>query len=140
MFRALVFIHRYVGIAVGLLMATWCLSGVVMMYVPFPRVTEDQRIAGLPPIEWAGCCRFAESDSSGPAAGPIADGTSVSDFQLEMLGDRPVLRATFAGSGRRMIDLRDGETIESVSDEDTARAASLFGRSVGANEAPRAVG
>src|SRR5690349_10850077 len=100
MFRALVFIHRYVGIAVGLLMAMWCLSGVVMMYVPYPRVTEEQRVAGLQPIDWQGCCQLDESSSSGPAAGPVSDGTRVSSFQVEMFGGRPVLRTALAGSGR----------------------------------------
>jgi uncharacterized iron-regulated membrane protein len=140
MFRTLVLIHRYVGIAVGLLMAMWCLSGVVMMYVPYPRVTEEQRIAGLAPIAWEGCCHFGESSSSGPSGGPISDGTSVSRFQLEMVGDRPVLRAVLAGSGRRVIDLRSGETIESLSDADAARAASLFASSLGVDGKPRAVG
>ena len=52
MFRAIVFVHRYVGIAIGLLMAVWCLSGVVMMYVPYPRLTEEKRVAALPAIHW----------------------------------------------------------------------------------------
>jgi hypothetical protein len=141
-FRALVLIHRYVGIAVGLLMAMWCLSGVVMMYVPFPRVTEEQRIAGLQAIDWQGCCQFAESLRSGPAEGPISDGTSVSSFQLEMLGGRPVLRGVFEGVGRRVIDLRTGAMIESTSDEDAVRSAMLFAKSfgAGAGAGPRVVG
>jgi uncharacterized iron-regulated membrane protein len=141
-FRALVLIHRYVGIAVGLLMAMWCLSGVVMMYVPFPRVTEEQRIAGLQAIDWQGCCQFAESLRSGPAEGPISDGTSVSSFQLEMLGGRPVLRGVFEGGGRRVIDLRTGAMIESTSDEDAVRSAMLFAKSfgAGAGAGPRVVG
>src|SRR5262245_4224320 len=121
-------------------MAMWCLSGVVMMYVPYPRVTEEQRIAALAPIAWQGCCHFGETTSSGPAGGPISDGTSVSSFQLEMLGDRPVLRAVLAGSGRRIIDLRSGEMLESVADEDAAHVASLFGESLGANGKPQAAG
>jgi uncharacterized iron-regulated membrane protein len=134
MFRTLVFIHRYVGIAVGLLMAMWCLSGVVMMYVPYPRLTDEQRVAGLQAIDWRECCHFGESVPAGPAAGPISDGTRVQSFQLEMLGGRPVLRAVLAGSGRRVIDLRTGSTIESVSEADAARAASLFAASRGVGE------
>src|SRR5690349_13325576 len=121
-------------------MAVWCLSGVVMMYVPYPRLTEEQRIAGLQPIDWRGCCRLDESDSSGPAAGPISDGTSVTSFQLEMLGGRPVMRAVLAGSGRRVIDLRTGAMIESTSDDDALRVASLLAESLGANGTPRVVG
>jgi uncharacterized iron-regulated membrane protein len=28
--------HRYLGIGLGVLMLTWCLSGIVMMFVPYP--------------------------------------------------------------------------------------------------------
>jgi hypothetical protein len=33
LWRTLVILHRYLGIAVGLLMLIWFLSGIVMMYV-----------------------------------------------------------------------------------------------------------
>ena len=138
MFRALVLIHRYVGIAVGLLMAMWCLSGVVMMYVPYPQLRDEQRIAALPPIEWQGCCQFGESSGSGPAAAPISDDTSVPNFQVEMLGGRPVLRAVFAGTGRRIVDLRTGAVVENVSEPDAAQIASGLAKSLGADGTPRA--
>lgn len=145
MFRAIVLTHRYVGIAVGLLMAVWCLSGVVMMYVPYPRLTEEQRVGGLQPIEWNGCCVFggarAEPAEAAAAGQPrIADDARVSAFQLEMLGDRPVLRATLAEGARRVVDLRTGTTIETVSNGDAALAASRFAQSTGVNGAPRATG
>src|SRR5438067_1962984 len=44
LWRALVILHRYLGIAVGLLMAVWFVSGIVMMYVGFPRLTEAERV------------------------------------------------------------------------------------------------
>jgi hypothetical protein len=37
LWRTLIVTHRYFGIAVGLLMATWFVSGIVMMYVGFPQ-------------------------------------------------------------------------------------------------------
>jgi len=110
-------------------MAVWCLSGVVMMYVPYPRLTDEQRIAALPPVEWQGCCRFGEG---------IADDAGVPVFQVEMLGGRPVLRGAFAGAGRKVIDLRSGEVLSSTSDQDASRAASELGKLLGANGAPRA--
>jgi|HubBroStandDraft_1064217.scaffolds.fasta_scaffold461781_2 hypothetical protein len=57
MWRALVIIHRYLGVAAGALMVMWFLSGIVMMYVGFPRVTETERIRTLEPITWSMCCR-----------------------------------------------------------------------------------
>jgi hypothetical protein len=41
--QTLVVLHRYLGVAVGLLMVMWFLSGIVMMYVGLPRVTDEER-------------------------------------------------------------------------------------------------
>jgi uncharacterized iron-regulated membrane protein len=134
-FRAVVLIHRYVGIAVGILMAVWCLSGVVMMYVPYPRLTEEQRMVGLAPLDWRGCCTFGAQ-----AGAPISDGTRVSAFQVEMLGGQPVLRVTFEGTGRRVIDLRSGAAIESVSDMQALVAAAEVAESMGIGHKPVPLG
>jgi len=48
-----------------------------------------------------------------------------------MLGDRPVLRALFAGVGRKVIDLRTGDAIDSVPDKDAGEVASQFAKSLG---------
>jgi hypothetical protein len=55
--RILVVAHRYLGIALGLLMLTWFASGIVMMYVGFPQPAGSERLRGLPAIAWADCCR-----------------------------------------------------------------------------------
>jgi uncharacterized iron-regulated membrane protein len=132
-FRALVFLHRYVGIAVGLLMAMWCLSGVVMMYVPYPRLTEERRVGGLAEIDWRAC----RSLGSGHV---IADDARVSSFQLEMLGARPVLRVALVGGERRVLDLRNGSVIESVGDEDASKSAVQLARSMLVSGEPRSLG
>ena len=49
--RALVLIHRWLGIAFCLLFAMWFASGMVMHFVPFPSLTEGERVAGLAPID-----------------------------------------------------------------------------------------
>ena len=48
MVRYLFLSHRYLGIGIGWLMALWCLSGIVMMYVSYPRLDEGSRIENLP--------------------------------------------------------------------------------------------
>ncbi len=45
--RALVLIHRWLGVAFCLLFAMWFASGMVMHFVPFPALAESERIAGL---------------------------------------------------------------------------------------------
>ena len=43
----LVVIHRWLGIALGPLVAMWFASGIVMHFVPFPNQSENERVAGL---------------------------------------------------------------------------------------------
>ncbi|MGY0574888.1 PepSY domain-containing protein [Bradyrhizobium sp. RDM12] len=51
MMGAIVLSHRWLGIAFCLLFAMWFASGIVMHFVPFPSLTEAERLAGLAPIE-----------------------------------------------------------------------------------------
>ena len=44
--------HRWVGIVTCLFFAMWFISGVVMMYVAFPGLTDKERLAALPDIQW----------------------------------------------------------------------------------------
>jgi hypothetical protein len=49
--KALVLLHRWLGIGFCLLFAMWFASGIVMHFVPFPSLTETERFAGLLPID-----------------------------------------------------------------------------------------
>lgn len=52
--RLLVLIHRWLGVAFCLLFAMWFASGMVMHFVPFPALSEAERIAGLPALRPTG--------------------------------------------------------------------------------------
>jgi PepSY-associated TM region len=106
MIRLLFLLHRYLGIAVGVLMVMWCLSGVVMMYASYPDLAESNRLSHLVPITWNGCCKISEQ--------MLAHGEPVSKFQIEMLAGRPVLQLR-SGGGTRLIDLITGALIRGVS-------------------------
>jgi hypothetical protein len=43
--------HRWIGIVLGLLVFVWFGSGIVMMYYPYPELTESQQLALLPAFE-----------------------------------------------------------------------------------------
>src|SRR6187402_2312417 len=64
-------VHRWLGIALALLMALWTLSGFVMMYVSYPATTAAERAAGLDPLDLSTCCTGA-----GAPARPV-DGATV---------------------------------------------------------------
>ena len=44
--------HRWIGITTCLFFAMWFISGVVMMYVAFPSLSDKERLAALPDIQW----------------------------------------------------------------------------------------
>jgi hypothetical protein len=49
--KALVLLHRWLGVGFCLLFAMWFASGIVMHFAPFPSLTETERFAGLLPID-----------------------------------------------------------------------------------------
>ena len=49
--RALAWFHRWVGIVLGLLFVAWFASGAVLLYVPFPALSEQDRLAHSEPID-----------------------------------------------------------------------------------------
>jgi hypothetical protein len=69
MIGALVFLHRWLGIAFCLLFAMWFASGIVMHFVPYPSFTAADRRAGLAPIDLT---RVKASPSEALAASRIA--------------------------------------------------------------------
>ncbi|MDQ0012742.1 hypothetical protein J2W23_001106 [Variovorax boronicumulans] len=51
--RWLFLIHRWLGVVVCAFFAMWFVSGVVMMYVGYPKLTEAERLQHLPPLDAA---------------------------------------------------------------------------------------
>lgn len=73
--RLMYLIHRWTGIAGCLLMLVWFISGIVMLYVGYPKLTPWERLAALPELDAKSCC----SALKGPAGigEPGAQGTPV---------------------------------------------------------------
>lgn len=117
MIRWLFLIHRYLGIALGVVVSLWCLSGFVMMYEQYPELDDTERLAGLEPLDLAGCCRLPDDFSD----------IHVDGFRLEMMAGTPVLRL-MDGRRQHVIDLRDGDYLR--------RFDSAAARSIAAGAAP----
>ena len=49
-FRVLVFVHRWLGVALCVLFMLWFPSGIVMMYCDYPSVTPADRIERAAPL------------------------------------------------------------------------------------------
>lgn len=48
--------HRWLGIPLCAEMALWFLSGMVMLYVGYPKLSTEEHPLGLAPLQAAGCC------------------------------------------------------------------------------------
>ncbi|MBO9519552.1 MAG: peptidase [Porphyrobacter sp.] len=87
--------HRWLGIALALLMAVWAISGITMMYVAFPDTSTEEQAAGLQPLDLSGCCAHAL----------LPGGMGIEAATVEMVDGRPVVRWTGAeGKGLASLD------------------------------------
>jgi hypothetical protein len=84
MMRALTLAHRWLGVPFCLLFAMWFASGIVMHFVPFPTLSEADRIDGLAPLEAAG---VLHGPREAVAASGIADAARI---RLVQRSDGPV--------------------------------------------------
>ncbi len=102
--------HRWIGIVTCLFFAMWFISGVVMMYVAFPGLSEQERLAALPEIAW-------EKASLSPDQAMQAAGHTryPRDLRLTMLADQPVYRLTDWSGERQTISAVDGRAITEIS-------------------------
>src|SRR5690606_20999365 len=132
--RAILFIHRYLAVAVGLLMTLWCLSGFVMMYQDYPALDAEERLAGLETLNFADCCDLS--------ALPAQDAAVAPSFRVEMLLGDPVLRT--AGGARSgvppILNLRTGEPVTELTSAQVLEVARRFGDGHGIEGTPRSLG
>ena len=124
--RWIVYVHRWLGIAGGVLFVAWFVSGVVMMYARMPGMANEERLARAPaldlasvslsPFEAAQAAGLAPHDealakaarAAGDNTAPRPAGIGVDRVRLGMLDDRPVYRF---GSSRRSGAFRSAQIV-----------------------------
>jgi len=118
--------HRWIGIALGLLVFVWFGSGIVLMYYPYPELTESQQLSLLhgyePDATLIGVKRAVELYA---AQGGGQD--SVAGARLERWDGHLVYALTREHRGRSQdiarIDARNGQVLTPISSETATRVA-----------------
>jgi hypothetical protein len=110
--RFLVYTHRWLGIALGVVFAVWFASGVVMIYARMPVLETGRRLAALPPLDPASI--------RVPPPQPRDGG--ITRLVINSLETRPVYRIT-AGGRTRSFYADTGDAVPPV----TAQQALLIG-------------
>ena len=119
--RFLFGLHRWMGVVLGLLMLVWCLSGFVMLFVPYPATSgdgHDLRRDGLARIALPAVERAPPDDA-------IPKDAKLVSVRVEMLAATPVLRLRWrgkGGGGGGTFDIASGERIAAI---DPARAIAV---------------
>ena len=62
--RYVYLIHRWMGVGGCVLMVLWFISGMVMLFIGYPKLTPWERLAPLPALEATACCRPIDSLSA----------------------------------------------------------------------------
>jgi hypothetical protein len=115
--RSLIFVHRWIGVALSLIFLLWFASGIVMMYWSFPEVTAEQRLERLPvlnpdQIKVSPTAARAALGADAPAGPP----------RLTTFDSRPAYR--FGGrGGNAMVYADTGALVELVDEAMVDRAA-----------------
>lgn len=133
--RWLFLVHRWLGIGICLLFAMWFVSGMVMMYVGYPKLTEEERLQHLPRLQ-------ADAALLAPAQALAAAGILGPLDELRLAassGGRPVYVATPArgdvppgrkpppkGSGALVIDAVSGQRLGAVDGAHALASAAAF--------------
>ena len=120
MIRFLILLHRYLGIALGLVVSLWCLSGFVMMYVQFPDLSREEQLQGLDELDLSECCSLPADFSN----------LDLERYRVEMMAGRPVLRLSDR-SEQYIIDLRTGEYLLDVDERAANAIADTFSENLG---------
>lgn len=114
-------IHRWLGICICLPVAMWFATGMVMMYVGFPELSERERYAGLPALD-------PETILHGPAklVTTVPDSAPIEHLMLTSSGPRPLYLLKIKGSSWRGQYADTGELVKNFPAENAAAIAGHF--------------
>lgn len=123
--RYIILVHRWTGVGMCLLLAAWFASGIVMLFVGYPKLTPWERLGALPTLPALpaqGCC--IGPDAALRRSRVPADVTGIT---LSSIGGRPayVLRE---GAGKpTVVDAATGAVPAAVGSAAAIAAARTFG-------------
>lgn len=135
--RLLFLVHRWTGIVLCLFIGMWFVSGVVMMYVGYPKLTPDERLAALPPLAvpqtvrpWIGLDQaLAATGRPGP---PL-------DVRLSTVGTTPHYLFSFSRDDLVAVNALTATRVDGITAQQAESNARAFSRAASAQHDGRIV-
>lgn len=118
MSAGLTVIHRVLGVGIGLLVMLWFGSGAVLLFVPYPSLTEAERFRWLAPLQLDDCCVSLDSVWHQIGLTP-----GVERVRLFMAAGRPVYVIHFLDGTLKSLWAADGEPMSGIAHSEALRIA-----------------
>ena len=119
--RLVFLVHRWTGVASCVLMALWIFSGVVMLFVGYPKLLPAERLGALPALTAQSCCvpvQQALRHSRSPQ--------EVQQITLTSIAGRPRYRLKEGNGALVVVDATTGALAPRVDDAAALRSAQAF--------------
>ena len=118
--RLLVVLHRWIGVALCLLFAAWFATGIVMIYVPFPSLSDGERFKRSAAIDLAEVAGSIGTALSNSAVSPV------DRVRVVMRDARATLVVESTGANIAAIDLGTQQPVVLLSADAARRIAGQF--------------
>lgn len=118
-------IHRVLGTGIALLVVLWFGSGAVLLFVPYPSLSEEERFRWLEPLQLDHCCAPLES-----VWNQVGRTHAVERVRLIMAAGRPVYIIHFLDGGLKSLWADQDEPLSEPTQHDTLRTT-REGRTLG---------
>ncbi len=118
--RYLYLAHRWLGIALGLFVLLWIVSGVVMLFVGYPKLTPEEHLSRLQPLS-GDCCV-----APGAALAASADPRTPLSLRLTGAGGSPRYLLDYGDGPLLAVDARSGRRIEHIGAAEALASAGQF--------------
>ena len=115
--RLLYQLHRWTGIAACVLMLLWFISGMVMLFVGYPKLTPWERLGALPQLQLAGCCQ---------ALAQVDIPVDAREIVLTTVAGAPVYRVRDGAGRPRLFDAASGQRLPPASRNTALASARAF--------------
>ncbi|MCK9468309.1 MAG: PepSY domain-containing protein [Porticoccaceae bacterium] len=122
--------HRWLGIALCLLFAMWFFTGVVMMYVAFPSLSEEERLAGLPAID-----PHRVQASVGQLLDAVGAEVAIQSLRLTTVLGRPAYLLRTGDGAQHGLFADDGAPFADFDSDDALVAARHYHRAASGEDA-----
>ncbi len=118
--RYLYLAHRWLGIGLGLFVLLWIVSGVVMLFVAYPKLTPAEHLSRLQPLS-ADCCI-----APGAALAASADPRTPLSLRLTGAGGSPRYLLDYGDGPLLVVDARSGTRIRHIGAAEALASARQF--------------